>query len=101
MTIAICQKCGTEKFGAVTTCPSCGYCPMNGTDRDIVLSILFSDHYMDHKSLRDLGHDISKGVKIDVDEATLDSMTEKVSKHLDMFRKRPAPTKKWWQFWKD
>lgn len=100
MTFAICQKCGAEKFGAVTHCPACGYCPMDGSDRDIALSMLFSDHYLDIKNLRDLGRDISNGVNVQVDQETLDRMTCILSKHLNMLRQQANPPKKWWQIWK-
>ena len=100
MTFAICQKCGAEKFGAVNHCPGCGYCPMNDSDRDIALSMLFSDHYMDRKSLRALGRDIAAGVDVKVDDAVVDTMTQKISKILDTYRKPAAPSRKWWQFWK-
>lgn len=100
VTFAICQKCGAEKFGAVTVCQGCGYCPMNGSDRDIALAMLFSDRYMGLESLQALGRDIAKGVDVQVESEGLDIMTQKISKHLDMFRQRAKPNKKWWQFWK-
>lgn len=100
MTFAICQKCGAEKFGSVTHCQACGYCPMDGSDRDIALSILLSDHYIDITSLRNIGRDISNGVYIQVDQQKLDHITRVTSNHLNMLRKRTNPPKKWWQFWK-
>lgn len=75
MTFAICQKCGAEKFGAVTHCPACGYCPMDGSDRDIALSMLYSDHYLDRKSLRALGRDIAAGVNVQVEQEAIDAYT--------------------------
>jgi len=101
MTFAICQKCGAEKFGAVTHCPACGYCPMDGSDRDVALAMLFSDHYLDTKNLKALGRDIAAGVDVEVEGAALDTMTQHVTKHFDKFRKRAKPSRKWWQFWKD
>lgn len=100
MTYAICQKCGAEKFGAVTHCQNCGYCPMNGSDRDIALAMLFSDHYMGRESLQALGRDIAAGVDVKVEDATLDIMTQKISKSFDRFRKQTPTPRRWWQFWK-
>ena len=101
MTFAICQKCGAEKFGAVNHCPACGYCPMDGSDRDIALAMLFSDHYMGRESLQALGRDIGAGVNVKVEDAAIDIMTQKLTKHLNIFRERANPSRKWWQFWKD
>ena len=100
MTFAICQKCGAEKFGAVTHCPACDYCPMDGSDRDIALSMIFSDHYLDRKSLRALGHDIAAGVNVQVEEEAIDKFTHVLSQHLNRIRQQSKPRKKWWQFWK-
>lgn len=100
MTFAICQKCGAEKFGAVTQCPACGYCPMEGTDRDIALAMLFSDHYMNRESLQALSRDLAAGVEVKVEDEGLDTMTLQISKCFDMYRKQTPSTRRWWQFWK-
>ena len=101
MTFAICQKCGSEKFGAVNHCPNCGYCPMNGSDRDIAIAMLFSDHYMSHENLKDMGKDISAGVQVEVDDPTIAVMAQPLREFLDNYRNKPQPSRKWWQFWKN
>jgi hypothetical protein len=100
MTFAICQKCGSEKFGAVNHCPNCGYCPMDGSDRDVAIAMLFSDHYMSHTNLISLGRDISAGVHVELDNSAIDVMTQQLSKTFDSYRNKPKPSRKWWQFWK-
>lgn len=100
MTFAICQKCGAEKFGAVAQCSTCGYCPMNGSDRDIALSMIYSDHYFDCESLKALGSDIAAGVDIQIDQEIVDAHTRILSEYLNSLRQRMNPPKKWWQFWK-
>lgn len=93
MTLTFCQKFGLEKFGAVTHCPACGYCPVDDSDRDIALSILLSDHYKDIKNLSNIGRDISSGVNVQVDQQKLDHMTQILSNHLNMLLERANPQK--------
>lgn len=112
MTMAICQKCGAEKFGAFTRCSACGYCPLEESERDIALALLFSDQYMNRTNLQELGRDIAAGVDVEVEQEPFDAMTRQLSPHMDMLRPRARssddpdasrsrmrPFKKWWQFW--
>lgn len=109
MTMAICQKCGVEKFGAFTRCSACGYCPLEESERDIALALLFSDQYMSKTNLQELGREIAAGVDVKVEQEPLDAMIRQLSQHMDMLRPRTRssddpemsqPSKKWWQFWK-
>lgn len=59
MTVAICLKCGAEKFGALTPCRQCDFLPMDVVDR--AQSTVLSDHYMEVNDLRQLGKRISAG----------------------------------------
>ena len=49
MTLAVCLKCRTPKFGAYITCKKCGFAPPSQAERDA--SIGYSDHFL---SLDDL-----------------------------------------------
>ena len=100
MTLAICHKCGAEKFGAVNHCPVCGYYPMHGSDRDIARAMLFSDHYMSRESLLAMGRDIAAGVHVNVDDEVVETFAQQISMQLNKFRNPPEPPKKWWQFWR-
>ncbi|MES2461879.1 MAG: hypothetical protein V4671_14945 [Armatimonadota bacterium] len=51
MTQALCLSCGGVKFGALVPCLDCGAQPTEGMEIDI----LFSDHWMDIKSLKQFG----------------------------------------------
>jgi hypothetical protein len=48
MAIAICAKCGTEKFGTFTPC-ECGFTP--SLNDEMAESILLSDHHYTHSEI--------------------------------------------------
>lgn len=51
MTTALCLNCGDLKFGAICPCPACKF----ASTGDMHLDILFSDHKVSAKSLKELG----------------------------------------------
>ena len=53
MTVAVCSKCGTLKFGAFFPCGSCHARPTN--DHEFVVSFACSDHYLDRTKLEEIG----------------------------------------------
>jgi hypothetical protein len=59
MTIAICTKCGTEKFGSFSPCELCGFTPTSNFE--LAESIILSDHHYTHDELRDIGEEIKSG----------------------------------------
>lgn len=56
MTIALCVKCGVEKFGSFTRCPECGFVPE--TEEDFIYSLALSDHYFSKDTLGEIGASI-------------------------------------------
>jgi hypothetical protein len=64
MTIAICIKCGAEKFGAFSPC-ECGFTPTSKAE--MAESMFLSDHNYTHSELRDIGNAIKSGEVITVD----------------------------------
>lgn len=52
MTLAVCLKCRTPKFGAFITCKKCGYAPL--TDEEQMASISYSDHCLSVGDLAEL-----------------------------------------------
>ena len=49
--MALCLNCGEVKFGAICPCPKCEVSSTGNVELDIV----FSDHHIPEKSLKDLG----------------------------------------------
>jgi hypothetical protein len=65
MTIAVCTKCGTEKFGAFNPCDKCGYEPASNRER--AESIILSDHHYPRAQLAAFGKLIASGKKVAFD----------------------------------
>jgi hypothetical protein len=61
MTIAICTKCGTEKFGAFSPC-DCGFTPTSNIE--MAESIILSDHHYTRSELSAVGAAIKSGETI-------------------------------------
>ena len=76
MTQAICMFCGKSKFGAFSSCDSCGKEPV--LEDDYVASVLLTDHYFSLQSLDAIGKDISKGKELDIDPTTKSEMLKAV-----------------------
>lgn len=62
MTRAICIKCGTEKHGAFTPCPSCNFMPR--IDEDMALSLALTDRDQSPERLAALSEHIRQGKPI-------------------------------------
>jgi hypothetical protein len=59
MTVAVCTRCGAEKFGAFNPCKECGYAPESVIEK--AQSVLLSDHHYTHLELRIIGARIGTG----------------------------------------
>ena len=104
MTVAICIKCGTSKFGAFNPCPRCQATPTS--EDDFVISLAMSDHYFKKAALDQMGADIAAGKPLQLDPETR-RMLIGVLRDTGMFRRAakahdiedvPLPKKKsWWQ----
>jgi hypothetical protein len=66
MTIAICIKCGTEKIGALTSCPDCGFEPHDNEDR--AKAMVLTDHWLPPEELGRIGVRIQSGLPVDYPE---------------------------------
>jgi hypothetical protein len=62
MTLAVCVKCGSIKFGALTRCDECGLRPE--TEVDIAYSLAFSDHYLSGGALKTLSQQVLQGASL-------------------------------------
>lgn len=59
MTIAICMRCGDEKFGSFTSCKRCNFRPT--TEDEMVWSVCVSDHHLNRETLSEIGEQIKAG----------------------------------------
>ena len=59
MTIAVCFRCGTLKFGAFCPCGECTAVPQ--TEDELALSLAMTDHYFDTPTLDQMGASIRDG----------------------------------------
>lgn len=69
MTVAVCFKCGSEKFGALTQCGACKSTP--SAEGDLALSLVLSEHLSSKTRLGVLAHEIRSRLKLTVPEALL------------------------------
>ena len=69
MTIAICIKCGSKKFGAFNSCDTCKYRPT--APDDLAKSMVFTDHYFGDDQLGEIGIKIASGEIIELDDQIL------------------------------
>jgi hypothetical protein len=84
MTIAICIKCGGEKFGAFSPC-ECGFTP--DSKAEMAESILLSDHHYTHSELRDIGSAIKSGEVITVDPVAIAEIAGSIDEEGEEFDK--------------
>lgn len=59
MTVAVCLKCGSFKFGSFNPCEKCGALP--DTEDDYALSLIYSSHFFPDEELEDIGRQIASG----------------------------------------
>src|SRR4030095_7703517 len=59
MTMAICIKCGAEKFGGFTPCQACGFRPVEV--EDLARSLFLTDHHNKPDILLSIGRAIKDG----------------------------------------
>ena len=61
MTVAVCFKCGSFKFGAFNPCPDCGALPENDDDRAV--SFALTDHFGNRQELEVIAKQIAGGIR--------------------------------------
>ncbi|CAA6677366.1 Unannotated [Lentimonas sp. CC19] len=59
MTVAACIKCGSIKFGALVTCPSCGFIPVLSEDK--AKSTILTDHLLSQDEIERFSARIQEG----------------------------------------
>ena len=72
MTLAICPKCGNEKFGALPPCAHCGYIPKTGDE--VNYAMLLTDHYHSSADLSRIATEIRHGETPTIDPALSESI---------------------------
>ncbi len=80
MTYAVCEKCGTRKFGAFSPCDQCGFTPVSSGDQ--AKAILLSDHHHTHAELDVLTNKIRSGQPIAYDPVAL-ALQQRTNEMLD------------------
>ena len=76
MTIAVCVRCGAEKFGAFNPCECCGFLPRS--DEDLATSLALTDHYLNKDARIEYSAKIRGGAKLDLDLETKEKFLEAV-----------------------
>jgi hypothetical protein len=69
MTIAVCFKCGSNKFGSLCSCDNCLAVPKSKDE--IARSLVMSDHFFDEMTLNEIGKRIASRRKIEFDPYTI------------------------------
>lgn len=69
MTLAICMKCGTEKFGALVLCRACGFTPETSLEK--AKSFLLCEHHFSPDDLYLYGSKIKSGEQVRFDPIAL------------------------------
>ena len=60
MTVAVCIRCGARKIGAFTSCPGCGFAPVEVGDQ--AKSLILSDHHLPEDQLDEIAARIQGGL---------------------------------------
>ncbi len=87
MTIAVCLNCGAMKFGAYTTCQSCGYLPESAEDK--AKHLMLTDHYHTRQKLEQFSASISQTGQFDIDEQTMRDFISNAIKATQIIESRP------------
>ena len=77
MTKAVCFRCGGLKLGAFSNCESCGARPLS--DNDLMLSLAFTDHYLDDARLQQVGRAVAAGRPPQLDQVTKEKLLPAVA----------------------
>jgi hypothetical protein len=95
MTIAICFKCGEEKWGSLNQCGKCGQAPR--TEDEQVLSVAMCDKFFDRDGLKDMADIIKSGKTPWLDAETKAALTKSLKQ---VHSEGSADNKKpWWKKW--
>jgi hypothetical protein len=87
MTVAVCIRCGTIKFGALSTCEQCGFTPDHKDKAQAKLCLMLSDHFNSVEELEKIGKDIAEGAKIEVyDSATVEQAIKDYNRAVELYR---------------
>ncbi|MBI4828542.1 MAG: hypothetical protein HY804_07000 [Nitrospinae bacterium] len=76
MTIAICRKCGEEKFGSFNPCPECGFFPR--TDDDLAWSLAVSDRHFSKETLDEIATAVKAGDNPHLEPETMAKMLQAI-----------------------
>jgi len=76
VTVAVCIRCGARKIGAFTSCPGCGFAPVEGGDQ--AKSLILSDHHLPEDQLDEIAARIQGGLPVTYPEDTVQQLTEEL-----------------------
>ena len=104
MTVAVCWNCGEMKWGAFNPCPKCKAAP--GSEDELAVSLVLSDHYQDKPTMERIGMDIAAGQPAVLDpETRLDCIKNirdmglypDAARATDIDYTPPPVEKPWWK----
>ena len=96
MSKAICFKCGSEKFGALTDCTDCGVTPR--TDQQVAISLVLCEYLSSDAQLEGYSYQIQQGRQPDIQGSILAKAWEALqdTQLMDMLgrKKDSAPSRR-------
>ena len=116
MTVAVCYKCGSMKFGAFNACPECEAVPV--TEDDYAMSLAMTEHYFPKDELKKMGTLVANGEELHIDPEVRWRFIQMLKAegvgrptdsarppaHLDVARlladTRETMPRQWWRFWR-
>lgn len=84
LTVAVCVKCGSIKYGAFNPCQACGVRPK--TETDIAYSLALTDHYFKVDVLHEISADMRSGAsRPSLPKEQEDRFREAARAHIEQF----------------
>jgi Sigma-70 factor, region 1.1 len=83
VTIAVCVRCGAQKFGSFTACKTCHHTP--ASEHELIYSLAFSDHCLDASQLVKVGQEIREGIVLRIPKEQEDILRPAAKEYLEKF----------------
>ena len=91
MTIALCYKCGSFKFGAFNRCEKCGALPES--EDDVAVSFALTDQVCNKATLEQLGQHIAKGMPIHLDAEIKEALDPMMQNEMESLQRVIVPVR--------